>query len=99
MISSTAPLKMHGWAVDGDAKQLAGGVELVVDGRAYQTEYKLSREDVATVQRLAAYANAGFRVSLPVDQLEKGEHTLSVRVISNDGKSFREGEMVKLTLQ
>jgi hypothetical protein len=99
VISSSAPLTVNGWAVDSDAKQLAAGVEIVVDGRAYQAEYNLSREDVANSQKVSAYGGAGFRISIPVDKLPKGEHSLAVRVISANGTGFRAGDTVKLLLQ
>src|SRR5262249_55874747 len=84
-LASSQPITVSGWAVDHSHREIAGGVDIVMDRLLFASEYGLSREDVATYFRRPAYRDAGFVASIPGDALTKGEHALSVRVVSADG--------------
>jgi len=98
-IEAPNPIVVTGWAVDSETRQLAGAVEVVFDGRPLQADYKISRQDVAIAQKIDAYALAGFRLVIPTAKLAKGDHTLSVRVVANNLKSYREGSAITVSLR
>ena len=89
-ISSVSDTELTGWAVDGLAKKEAGGVDIVVDGKIYKANYGLDRPDVTEVLKFPA-TRSGFSLVMPGNFLSKGSHTVSVRVITNDGKNYAEG--------
>ena len=93
-IHKTDILKIEGWAVDGSAHDQAGGVEVRVDGKPYQAQYGNNRPDVATAYHVPSYQKSGFILALPASQVGTGKHTLSIRVISHDSKSYFEGVTV-----
>ena len=89
-ISSVSDTELAGWAVDGLVKKEAGGVDIVVDGKVYKANYGLDRPDVTKVLKFPA-TKSGFSLVIPGNSLSRGSHTVSVRVIANDGKSYAEG--------
>jgi len=89
-ISSVSDTELAGWAVDGLVKKEAGGVDIVVDGKAYKASYGADRPDVTEALKFPA-TKSGFSLVIPGNFLSRGSHTVSVRVIANDGKSYAEG--------
>lgn len=87
-VSVAKDLAFGGWAVDDAAKRVAGGVDVVIDGTPMSAEYGSPRKDVATALKKPEYAAAGFVLALPSGQLAKGQHTVVLRVISNDKKTY-----------
>jgi hypothetical protein len=83
-------LPIRGWAVDGNARALAGGVDVVVDRNAYRAQYGLDRPDVARANNVPTYGKSGFSFVLPGGRFPKGKHTVSIRVISADKRSYAE---------
>lgn len=79
---------VRGWAIDAPADALAGGVEIVVDGHAYKLPYFLSRADVAAAKRKEAYTDCGFLGIVSAELLPKGSHTVSLRIVSADRKTY-----------
>ena len=83
---------MSGWAVDGKAESLAGGVDVAIDGSPfYKAEYGVDQQDVAKALRVPGYAKSGFSFVLHAARFPKGKHAISIRVIAADKKSFTEG--------
>jgi hypothetical protein len=90
-ISSVSDTQLTGWAVDGLAKKEAGGVDIVIDGKIYKANYGSDRPDVSEALKFPA-TRSGFSLVMPRDFLSSGSHTVSVRVITNDGKNYAEGQ-------
>jgi hypothetical protein len=84
-------LFLSGWAVDAAAKEISGGVEVVVDEVPYPAQSNLARGDVATFLKVPAYINAGFSFSAEAGAFGKGKHKVSIRVLTHDRKSYYQG--------
>ena len=80
-------IEIEGWAIDSQNKSVAGGVCVDINGKSFIAHYGLKRPDVAKVKG-SQYLNSGFRVLIPSSEVGKGKHTLAVRVISRDLKSY-----------
>ncbi|WP_411289192.1 hypothetical protein [Phenylobacterium sp.] len=93
------PLTMSGFGFDSVTNQPARGVDIVLDGTAYGTTYGHLRQDVADYKKSAALGNTGYTVTIPASAATAGEHTVVVRVISSDGKSYAESPAIKFTVQ
>jgi hypothetical protein len=97
-ISGDASNAISGWALEVSKKGPAGAVDIVIDQTPYSAQYGLGRSDVATHFNRPDYAKCGFQLVLAPRQLSKGPHTVSVRVISSDKKSYNEGPVVQFTV-
>ncbi len=97
-ISGDASILIMGWAADGPKKTVAGGVDVVLDGTPFIAKYGTGRNDVADAFKRPEYLKSGFELLLSPGQLTKGEHSLSIRVISSDQKSYWQGEVVKFVV-
>ena len=87
-----------GWAVDEPSKTLASAVDIAIDQTAYGATYGIERKDVAAHFHNPVVRNSGFRLDLPAKTLPKGPHVVTVRTISNDGKSYYVGPPIKFTV-
>ena len=95
-IAGKKNLLITGWAVDDRAKLLAGGVEVNIDGKLFPAVYGLDRPDVAKAYEIPAYKLSGFKASIPLADIGKGEHTLTLKVYTYDKKNyFSSGEKIK----
>lgn len=89
--ASTPTIVIAGWAVDVRAKAPAGGVVFNVDGKSDLTAtYGVNRQDVVEVLKDPNYRTSGFGISIPTASLEKGHHTLSLKVLTADKKGYYE---------
>jgi hypothetical protein len=88
-----------GYAFDQVSKDLAAGVDVVIDGLPFIAHYQLDRIDVANYFKNPAYAKAGFTFSLAAGLFGPGKHELAVRVIANDRKSYSESPKVPFEIQ
>jgi hypothetical protein len=78
-----------GWAVDEQAQGAAGGVFVDVDKQlVIPAQYGLDRPDVAVHFRNERYRSSGFSVFFAASALEKGRHTLSLKVIAADKRGY-----------
>ena len=78
-----------GWAVDEQAQREAGGVFVNVDKQlVIPALYGLDRPDVAAHFRNERYRSSGFSVFFAASALEKGRHTLSLKVIAADRRGY-----------
>lgn len=80
--------EISGWAVDGPAGRPAAGVVVVIDGREFPATYGSDRQDVGKHFGNQVMAPSGFAVTLKGDDLAPGRHTLTIRVVSADGRGF-----------
>jgi hypothetical protein len=97
-ISSATETLASGWALDVSQKGVAGGVDVVIDQVPYSAKYGSVRKDVADHFKCPDCTNSGFQLTLARGQLTKGPHTINVRVISPDKKSYNEGPVVQFTV-
>jgi hypothetical protein len=82
-------IQVEGWAVDKPAGGLARAVLIIVDEQfPVQAEYGQERADVAEALGNAAYLKSGYSANIPSELLPPGRHTLEVRVVSQDGRSY-----------
>jgi hypothetical protein len=81
---------VRGWAVDADAKDLAGGVYVKIDGKLFPAFYGISREDVAQALGDPTYSNSGFERAIPISSIGSGVHKLSIIVVTSDKEGYYE---------
>jgi len=87
----TPTITFSGWAVDQRVKGKAGGVIINIDGKTDMVaNYGTPRPDVAANFKNPEYANTGFRTAIDTSTLDKGRHTLTMRVITADQKGYYE---------
>jgi hypothetical protein len=80
-----------GWAVDQKDGKAAGGVFFNIDGKSdIPALYGLDRPDVANYFKNSKYRYSGFFASVDISIIGRGQHTLSIKVISNDKQSCYE---------
>ena len=81
-------LEIRGWAIDADAENIAGGVYVDIDGQLYPTIYGKEREDIARYFDMPAYRYSGFQTSLLTSHLRKGEHELSIKILTHNQTAY-----------
>jgi hypothetical protein len=97
-VQSAGEIQLSGFAIDSVAKNLAGGVDIAIDGLAFTAHYGISRPDVAQYFKVPAYSQAGFSFSIPARYFGPGPHKLAVRVVSNDKTEYCEGPPLNITI-
>jgi hypothetical protein len=97
-VPGSGEFKIAGWAVDKPHRSAAGGVDIVVDRMLFPSTYGLTRDDVAKYFQRSEYRATGFVASIPAGTLIKGEHALSVRVVSSDLKCYYSSGSVSVTI-
>lgn len=86
--SSTVFLMIMGWALDQETGGQVGDVYAEIDGRLYATYYGLPRSDLVKRFQRPEYGNAGFYTLIQTVLLGSGEHTISIKILSNDRKGY-----------
>ncbi len=82
-------LSIRGWAVDSINKQLAAGVYLSIDGQTHiETRYGIPKPKIAERFKLKQYLKCGFALSIPVEKIGKGVHSIGIKVVSADKKNY-----------
>ena len=97
-IAADTEFAISGWALDESKKSTAGGVDVVLDQVPHSARYGMERPDVASHFNRTDYTNCGFQLNVGRGQLSKGPHSVSVRVIANDKKSYNEGPVIQFTV-
>ena len=87
-VSTDKNLIVSGWAVDEKAKDVAGGVLIDIDGKLYPSTYGTDRPDVADAYKTPSYKNSGFVSEIAISEIGKGQHTLSVKILTGDRKAY-----------
>jgi hypothetical protein len=91
MVIDTEEITMGGWAVDQPAQNVAGGVYVTVDGKTdVPTLYGTERPDVATAHNNPSYRLSGFAASILTSTLDKGRHTLGIKILTADRRGYYE---------
>lgn len=91
VIKAGEPATFSGFGFDPVAKAAGKTIDIVVDGVAYATVCCHGRQDVASYYKTQAVLASGFTATLPAGVIKPGVHTVEVRVISPDGKSYFDG--------
>jgi len=99
VISAEGDIVVTGFAIDEPAHSVASGVDIVIDELPFTAHYHLDRPDVATFFKVPDYAKSGYQFTLPAKFFGKGKHTLAARVVSGDGKTYRESPPFTIDIQ
>jgi len=99
IVSAAGDLTASGFAIDQKNKNVAGGVDVAIDGLPFIAHYGIDRPDVATFFKDPVYAKTGYSFAMAARLLGAGKHQLAVRVIANDKKSYSEGPMLSFEIQ
>jgi phosphoglycerol transferase len=91
--------KVSGWAVDGPRRVPAAGVDVVIDRAVFPTTYGTHRNDVAQYFKRPSYRDTGFTAIIPANALARGEHWLSIRVVTADGGCYFESPGFRTTVE
>lgn len=97
-VSGDTRIAISGWAVDGSTNTPAGGVDVVIDEAPYVAQYGIVRTDVAASYNRPDYTSSGFQLVLAPGKLSKGPHSVSIRIISSDRKSYYQGPVVQFSV-
>jgi hypothetical protein len=92
-------ITVSGWAVDTAARQAAGGVEVVVDGRGFKAEYGMDRVDVSAGLNEPLYRRSGFQFVFPPKTLPPGAHSVSLRIITANLDGYYDTPTVRLVVR
>jgi hypothetical protein len=86
-------ITISGWAVDQPVGEAAGGVFINIDdGMDIPVLYGLDRSDVASSLNNSNYRFSGFSASFGTFILDKGQHTLSLKIVTADKKGYYQPE-------
>ena len=100
MMRGKKNLFISGWAVDERSKLPAGSVKVDIDGKLFPTTYGLNRPDVANAYEVPAYRFSGFQTMIPVADIGKGEHLMSLKIFTNNKKDhYPAGDIIKFEIK
>ncbi len=95
----TNEIEISGWAVDSEENTLASEVFITIDGEInIPARYNLERKDVANHFKTKNFENSGFKASFASSILEKGIHTLAIKVVSSDQSGYYKLEPVTIVV-
>jgi hypothetical protein len=84
-------LNIWGWAVDEKVRNAAGGVFVNIDGQIdIPAFYGLDRPDIAERLGESHYRFSGFRASFATSVVGKGQHVISLKIVTADKKGYYE---------
>ena len=92
-------LTVKGWAIDISVESVAGGVIIDIDGLTYQAFYGAERSDVSMALARPTCRYCGFKCEIPATALASGEHVLSLRILTNDQKSYYKTGEIRFRLE
>jgi hypothetical protein len=81
-------VRVEGWAVDADKKDLVGGVFLDLDGVLYPTCYGLRRDDAVEALQNGRLRRCGFMRCFPSGLFPTGRHRITFKVLTKDRTAF-----------
>lgn len=80
-------ISVGGWAVDHDSEQMYDHLLVKVNDIYYKSKDHLERKDVAEYFENEKFEHTGFSFSKSVDVLHEGVNTISLLLITQDGKT------------
>ena len=81
-------LTVKGWAVDKPNEEKAGGVYIDIDENLYPAYYGIIRRDLLGTLNFATSTSYGFTCTIDTEELGKGRHILTIKILTNDRKSY-----------
>lgn len=91
-------IAISGWAVDSEAKDVASGVYIKVDGKFYPAYYGIDRKDVADHYQNNNYRYSGYVRYIRFLDIGSGIHDIGVNIISKDEQTYYDTGTFKLYL-
>ena len=88
LVINEKKIKITGWAIDQPAQKLASDVIIEIDGKDYKATLGTERPDVAKFQNNAAYKSSGWKIEIPTSVIGKGEHILTLKIVSDNHLSY-----------
>jgi hypothetical protein len=78
-------LGVAGWAIDGPAREPAGGVFVMIDEKLFPAVYGLQAQVNVGGD---SYTDCGFSRLIPIDEIGPGPHQVSIAVLTRDGTGY-----------
>ena len=78
-------LGVAGWAIDGAAREPAGGVFVMIDEKLFPAVYGLQSQVNVDGH---SYTDCGFSRLIPIDEIGPGSHQVSIAVLTRDGTGY-----------
>jgi phosphoglycerol transferase len=97
-LPGSGEFRVSGWAVDQPSQTVAGGVDIVIDKTPFASIYGGDRPDVGDYFKNPEYRASGFTAGIPSDTFAKGEHGLTVRVVSFDGRCYYQSRSIAVII-
>ncbi len=98
-VAGSGAFKVSGWAVDHPHRLPASAVDIVIDNQALvPSTYGTNRDDVGSYFNKPGYRESGFAASIPAETLTKGDHAISLRVLSSDGRCYYQTRSMQVTI-
>ncbi len=89
---------IQGWAADSLNKLSPKEVYIVIDDNAYKADV-IARPDVSNYFDIIEYENTGYSLTLLLDNIEAGEHNVSLLVFSKeDGLCYKSENIGKIII-
>jgi hypothetical protein len=98
-LRSGRPFRVAGWGIDQGSKKAASGIDVAIDDQAFPTLYGTDRDDVMRAYGDPRYLASGFVAEIPANALTKGEHSLSLRVVSAVGECYYSGATTTIVVE
>ena len=84
--------------MDQPSRSAAGGVDIVIDRMLFPSTYGLLETMSPNTSSVRNIGTTGFVASIPAGTLIKGEHALSLRVVSSDGQCYYSSARYSVTI-
>lgn len=98
-ISNSGEIVVRGWAVDVAHKSSGADLDVAIDGKMFSTIYGTERADVEQYFGVAGYRNSGFTAAIPTTRLNRGRHSMSVRLLSSDRTCVYESPAIPIQIE
>ncbi len=79
---------VKGWAIDKVNGDIGAELTVGIDGVYYPAEYGKDRPDAAATLSNPSFRYSGFQSTIPAANVARGQHTLSLRLLTRDRKSY-----------
>ncbi|MDX8549514.1 hypothetical protein KHC33_01315 [Methanospirillum sp. J.3.6.1-F.2.7.3] len=91
---------LKGWVVDSPNKSLARAVFISVDNEIIvPCLYLRERKDVASYLNNTEYVNSGFWGSVNISQLNEGNHTVKLKIVSQNENEYYQSDLININLK
>jgi len=88
LILTDEVIEINGWAYDSPNNILADGIYIKIDDLYFKASYGINRDDVGKYFKNDKIADSGWNISIPVDEIGKGNHIFAVIIVSKNDSVF-----------